>query len=128
MKLLLLDDIRNPTQVYEYTKQNIFLSPNWETVKNYTQFINWIIKNGLPELISFDHDLADVKPLENSTLIIASDWTKEKTGMDCAKWLIEYCITNNLKLPKFYCHSMNPIGKDNITSILTQFSKTQSHK
>lgn len=54
--------------------------------------------------------------------------TKEKTGMDCAKWLIEYCITNNLKLPKFYCHSMNPIGKDNITSILTQFSKTQSHK
>lgn len=28
----------------------------WIIVRNYFQFINWITKNGLRELNSFDHD------------------------------------------------------------------------
>jgi len=32
-------------------------------------------------------------------------------------------IDNYLDLPKFYCHSMNSVGKENIESLLKNFKK-----
>jgi hypothetical protein len=116
---LFLDDIRQPHDAFEHTQQTMFLHKKWEVVKNYNEFINWITKNGLPEFISFDHDLADY---EISKEMQDTQVYTEKTGYECAKWLIDYCLDNNLKCPKFYCHSMNPVGKDKINSILEQFS------
>ncbi|WP_426276294.1 cyclic-phosphate processing receiver domain-containing protein [Chryseobacterium sp. S-02] len=58
-RLLFLDDIRYPIEAYHYTKQDIFLRKDWHIVRNYEQFINWILEKGFPEIISFDHDLAD---------------------------------------------------------------------
>lgn len=109
-RFLFLDDIRQPYDAFEHTQQTMFLEKKWEVVKNYNEFVEWITKNGLPDFISFDHDLADIQN------------HNEKTGYECAKWLIDYCLDNNLKCPKFYCHSMNPVGRDKINSILEQFS------
>lgn len=109
-RFLFLDDIRYPNKAYGYTHQTIFLEKNWRIVRNYNDFIEWITKNGLPDFISFDHDLADILDCG------------EKTGYDCAKWLVDYCLDNNLACPKFYCHSMNPVGRDKINSLLEQFS------
>jgi hypothetical protein len=126
MKKLFLDDVRSITDVYDNDKDFII-------VKNYEEFISWINSNGLPDFISFDHDLADEhynigidlyiedKPLDYSLY-------KEKTGMECAKWLINYCLDNNLKLPDFKVHSANPAGRDNILSILTNFKKFQENE
>ncbi|UKB78904.1 cyclic-phosphate processing receiver domain-containing protein [Chryseobacterium sp. MEBOG07] len=115
-RLLFLDDIRYPIEAYHYTKQDIFLRSGWHIVRNYEQFVNRILEKGLPEMISFDHDLADVHYLKQD-----SQEYVEKTGYDCAKWLIEYCMDNYLDLPQFYCHSMNPVGKENILSLLKNF-------
>lgn len=115
-RLLFLDDIRYPVEAYHYTKQDIFLRKDWHIVRNSEQFVNRIVEKGLPEMISFDHDLADIHYLKPN-----SDGYNEKTGYDCAKWLIEYCMDNFLDLPKFYCHSMNPIGKKNILSLLENY-------
>ncbi|REC75852.1 hypothetical protein DRF60_15245 [Chryseobacterium elymi] len=115
-RLLFLDDIRYPIETYHYTKQDIFLRKDRHIARNYEQFVNRILEKGLPEMISFDHDLADVHYLKPN-----SDGYAEKTGYDCAKWLIEYCMDNYLDLPKFYCHSMNPVGKKNILSLLENF-------
>lgn len=117
-RLLFLDDIRYPIEAYHYTKQDIFLRNDWHIVRNYEQFVNRILEKGLPEMISFDHDLADVHYLKQD-----SQEYVEKTGYDCAKWLIEYCMDNYLDLPKFYSHSMNPVGKENILSLLKNFRK-----
>ncbi|MGK6343616.1 cyclic-phosphate processing receiver domain-containing protein [Chryseobacterium sp. DT-3] len=117
-RLLFLDDIRYPVEVYHYTKHDIFLRKDWHIVRNYEQFVNRILEKGLPEMISFDHDLADIQYLKPD-----SDEYTEKTGYDCAKWLTEYCLDNYLDLPKFYCHSMNPVGKENILSFLENFKK-----
>jgi hypothetical protein len=111
-RLLFLDDIRYPIEAYHYTKQDIFLRKDWYIVRNYEQFVNWILESGLPEIISFDHDLGDEHYLDQN-----SQEFVEKTGYDCAKWLVEYCMDNNADLPKFYCHSMNPVGKENIESL-----------
>jgi hypothetical protein len=115
---LFLDDIRNPPHAFGYTKELMFLERQWVIVRNYNEFKNYIEKNGLPKLISFDHDLADTFYETEE-----SDGHKEKTGLDCAKWLIDYCLDNNLKCPEYYCHSMNPVGKENILNLLNSFNK-----
>ena len=117
-RFLFLDDIRFPVEAYHYTGEKIFLNKDWCIVRNYRQFVNQIIQKGLPEMISFDHDLADMNSSDSDNLKFT-----EKTGYDCAKWLVEYCMDNHLNLPKFYSHSMNPVGKENILSLLENFKK-----
>ena len=46
------------------------------------------------------------------------------SGMDCAKWLVEYCIDNNLPIPRYNIQSANPIGKENIDMLLKNYMKT----
>lgn len=43
--------------------------------------------------------------------------------MDCAKWLVDYCIDNKERLPKIFVHSANPVGADNILGLLNNFKK-----
>jgi hypothetical protein len=50
---------------------------------------------------------------------------KEMTGMDCAKWLVDYCIANQLTLPLYNIQSANPVGKENIDGLLKNFIKHQ---
>jgi hypothetical protein len=51
---------------------------------------------------------------------------KEKTGLDCAKWLCDYCMDYRETLPGFVVHSMNPAGGKNISGYLESFKKFQS--
>ena len=100
---LFLDDYRQPLDCaqYMYRKQvdcRIY-HKEWDIVRSYKEFIDWVDINGLPGLISFDHDLGDVVELK-SELPIESwfnlDNDTEYTGMDCAKWLIDYCLDHDL--------------------------------
>ena len=82
-------------------------------------------------MISFDHDLAleHYRPSmynpDNHYSNYYNDGTfKEKTGYDCAKWLIDFIINNKIKvLPTIMVHSMNPVGKENIVSLFKSFNK-----
>jgi len=128
-KILWLDDLRNPYINLEGRVPKEEGTVEW--VLNYEQFIQWIEKFGLPYIISFDHDLADEhytpeyfwNNYEESKKF--QEWKgetyKEKTGMECAKWLVEYCLDNNVELPLFYAHSANPVGADNILGLLNNF-------
>ena len=129
-RFLFLDDIRHPHDVYRYTQQTMFLHKKWEIVRNYMEFVQWITINGLPDFISFDHDLADMEytslppAIDNGR---SNEWREEqlrteKTGYECAVWLVDYCLDNNFDGPKYYCHSMNPVGSDKIKGLLNQFS------
>ncbi|MFW5847464.1 MAG: cyclic-phosphate processing receiver domain-containing protein [bacterium] len=135
---LFLDDIRYPENAFCYTGRQFYLDETWVIVRSYNEFVKHIELNGLPDIISFDHDLADehYAPQEywKSREVLEKYYEEqtptytEKTGYDCAKWLIEYCLDKQEKLPDFYCHSMNPVGLQNIMSILDQFKKTQNEK
>ncbi len=128
---LFLDDERVPVDCAKYmhyrTDCRIY-HEEWNIVRSYKQFVSHIETYGLPKLISFDHDLADLPELKVELDI--TEWfdlknNKEYTGMDCAKWLVDYCIDNNLKLPEFIVHSANPAGTENIKSLLENFKKSQ---
>lgn len=89
----------------------------WIVVRNYDQFVAFIEKHGVPDVISFDHDLgAEHYPKCTADLEKEIDYSKytEKTGYDCAKWLVA-----NYSLPEScVVHSMNPVGSKNIKFVL----------
>lgn len=100
MKLLWLDDIRNPSDYIEKEKYEI----TW--VKSYGEFCKYIIEHGVPDVICFDHDLGE-----------------EKSGYDCAKFLVEYCEENDLDVPYYDIQSSNVVGKENIRSLLISWHR-----
>jgi len=117
---IFLDDERFPTQV----KWTQIPDLPWTVIRSYGNFKALIeLKGYLPEFISFDHDLS----IEHYGNLIKnkSDYNKyeEKTGYDCAKWLVEYCSNSEQQLPKYTVHSLNPIGAQNIRSLLKNFSE-----
>ena len=122
---LFLDDVRMPHTTYNYTKNKIYIDFDWQVKRSYDEFVEMIIDNGLPEVVSFDHDLADAHYDPNT-------WTEnfvyqEKTGMDCVKWLVNYCIDKGKPFPTWYIHSMNPIGSENMRSYITSYLKQLEH-
>jgi hypothetical protein len=116
LKKLYLDDIRNPK------------SEGWTIVRNFEDFVDYINKNGLPDEISFDHDLGEdvaKEKVENGISKRKARMEKKETksGYDCAKWLCDYCWTNGIPIPNWNVHSANPVGRDNIIGILKSFEK-----
>ena len=126
---LFLDDVRSPKTTYSYMELPIYNEPDWIIVRNYYAFITIIEKKGIPDIISFDHDLADIHYKVQDFDYDREDY--EKTGYHCAKWLIDYCLDNLLRYPNFekelpkkiIVHSMNPYGSKNIKSLFDTFYK-----
>jgi hypothetical protein len=109
MKNLFLDDLRTIDMVYPN-----YNPKDWNIATDYFEFVKLIQKFGLPNFISFDHDLG-LKSVDANG--------DEKTGYDCAKWLVDYCLDNNLNLPKWQVHSANPVGRANISAYLNNFDR-----
>src|SRR5574344_209358 len=98
-KLLWLDDFRNPAEYINGDYDIIW-------VKNYDDFCSYITQNGLPEIVCFDHDLGE-----------------EKTGYDCAKFVVKYCQEHNLDIPVYDIQSSNCVGKDNIRRLMNNWHR-----
>lgn len=113
---LYLDDVRIPTE------------GDWEVVRNYDEFIAHIKLNGLEnyEVISLDHDLGEGAMVEYYTNVKPNyelDYNRipEKTGMDCAKYLVAEAMDKRITLPTIYVHSANPIGSANIMGYINNY-------
>ena len=105
--LLWLDDVRNPNDEIDW----LVFSPIGRDVdviwvKNYSEFVEYIKNNGIPDGICFDHDLGD-----------------DKTGYDVVNWLIEYCLDNNCDFPPANFQSANPVGRENMIAKIENFRK-----
>jgi hypothetical protein len=120
---LYLDDIRTPTTTIPGYHP-------WNVVRNYDEFEKWIIENGVPDLVSFDHDLGQEHIDDYWRQFQQQGYQepsyssyKEKTGMDCANFLVGYCQKMNVSLKKCSVHSSNPVGAKNIQDFLNGFKK-----
>lgn len=127
---LYLDDYRQPVMSFKLmlkrvgeNRAMVYLD-EWVVVKHYAEFIQTIKEKGMPELISFDHDLADAhynEKYQNGKIDYDNeDFNKNyfKTGYHCARWLLEYCTENELEIPPCLVHSQNPVGVQNICALL----------
>jgi hypothetical protein len=113
---LYLDDVRIPTE------------GDWKVVRNYDEFVAHIKMNGLEnyEVISLDHDLGEGAMVEYYTNVKPNyelDYNRipEKTGMDCARWLVAESMNEKIPLPTIYVHSANPIGSANMMGYINNY-------
>jgi hypothetical protein len=128
---LYLDDVRTPKD------------GDWIVVRDYEQFVSKVKEIGLENFhtISLDHDLGDSAMKEyfnnvSPNFKLDYDNIKEKTGLDCAKWLVEEFYTRNparvtsaysdrrltaISFPRVLVHSANPIGSANIMGYINNF-------
>lgn len=132
---LFLDDERKPHNVTWVDIPRVI----YEVVRNYEEFVNLIETSGVPEYVTFDHDLCEEHYMHmlkdcqlNSTgqllFEVANDiqdydYGPTKTGYDCAKWLADYCVENNLKFPRYNVHTMNPIGGERIKRYIVRVAQ-----
>ena len=127
MRKLFLDDIRSPKDGIGLVPSHMnkfYWANDWDVVRSHDEFVEWIEKNGVPDFVSFDHDLADEHYVEFMGL---SDPNKteysEKTGYESAKWLVDHCLDKGVGLPEYQVHSANPVGKANIEGYLENAKK-----
>ena len=113
---LYLDDVRTPK------------ADNWEVVRNYDEFVAHIKLKGLGayEVISLDHDLGEGAMVEYYTNVKPNyelDYNRipEKTGMDCARYLVAEAMDKKIPLPTIYIHSANPIGASNMIGYINNY-------
>lgn len=110
---LFLDDERNPSDVSWMDLPRP--AGGWSIVRSFEAFQATILARGMPAFISFDHDLGQH---ESGSLL--------PSGMDCAKWLVEFCMDTNARLPGYCVHSKNPSGKANIEGLFASFERQWS--
>lgn len=131
---LFLDDVRIPSDCVFYmhtrigSENSVYLEQDWIVVRSFNEFVHYIAQNGVPDLISFDHDLA-TEHYEH-TIESVESWEeyhqysyREHTGYDALTWLINYCEKyNNFKYPKMIVHSMNPVGTEKMLKQINGFN------
>lgn len=109
---IFLDDERTPRRV---TWIELPLGP-WMIVRSFADFVQCIQTQGVPDLVSFDHDL---KPEHYAAATRGEPCRPGSgTGADCARWLVEHCKRNNATMPKFVVHSLSPVGREEIVGVM----------
>ena len=137
---LFLDDQRNPEHAYlhlDSSASSVSLvehsgihQDDWVIARTYEEFVKCITKLGLPDVVSFDHDLDDehIKHyfmVTQDTGIIEYGNLKEKTGKHCAEYLAQEWVKQNKPKPiKTFVHSANYWGQIEIKKVLKELQYT----
>ena len=115
MNKIYLDDVRTP------------IDSTWIVVRSYDEFVTKVNEIGLENIgvISLDHDLGDSAMKEWHRNVYHNyklDYNNitEKTGYDCAKWLVEQWM-NGKPVVDVYTHSANAIGSANIMGYINNY-------
>ena len=120
---IFLDDIRVPEDVtwIKLTTVECLI------VRYYVEFRNTIVSKFIPTFVTYDHDLSDQHYQPIITLNqndINYNKYREKTGYECAQFLVNQCMNKGIKHPRFAVHSMNPVGKKNIVSYINSYNRS----
>ena len=121
---LFVDDHRDPPEN---------LSMVFDTVRDFDGLKEWVEVNGIPNLVSFDHDLH----AEHTSFFYENGgWGSppdpdqgcfvNPTGYELAEWLLRESVERGVHPRYMMVHSRNPLGSDRILSLLT--AHTESHK
>lgn len=129
---LFLDDIRQPSDCFMYMRNSDYNNLSWVIVRSHKGFVREVenrFSNGeIPALVSFDHDLAD-EHYDPSMYHGTESYDKaaqsfvEQTGLDSARWFVQFCLDNDIQMPPCLVHSMNPVGRDKIKSTIQDYER-----
>jgi hypothetical protein len=112
---LFLDDKRNPQDVFWVKLPAV----PWVVVRSFDVFVRIVLERGVPEIVSFDHDIAPEHEEYACARYIPYDKLTEKTGCHAARWLYAYCSKSGKPLPTCFIHTLNGAGRANIEAVLS---------
>lgn len=101
---LFLDDIRTVDMIYDSS-----IIHEFDLVRSYREFVEYINLNGVPDFISFDNDLG-----------LEANEELAPDGYAAAKWLV-YESGLDLKNLTFKVHSANPVAAEQIKGLLNNY-------
>lgn len=101
---LFLDDIRIPPESNTPSKDH---PPFWTLAQSTEEAKELVKANGMPKLMSLDHDLGG-----------------EDTTMVFLKWLANEYWDGYEAVPTYFIHSANPVGIKNIDSFMKSWRKS----
>lgn len=104
MKKLFLDDVRTIEMIYPEDHVEEF-----DLVRSYAAFVDYIQSHGLPPFISFDNDLG-----------LDAEGNLAPDGYAAAKWLVYESGLDLINL-QFYVHSANPVAAEQIRGLLNNY-------
>ena len=130
-KFLFLDDERKPREAFLYDENRRLLEKSgileyqWDIVRSYDEFVNYIEKNGIPDVVSFDNDLFNLSSSKYSVQDVDKQFRMEnweeftiKTGAHCAQYLVEACKAHGKPIPIYHIHTANSAARPIIQKIL----------
>ena len=85
------------------------MEDQFDIVRTYHEFVDYIQNNGLPHFISFDNDLG-----------LDEHGQLAPDGYAAAKWLV-YESGLDLRHLTFHVHSANPVAAKQIQGLLTNY-------
>lgn len=121
---LFLDDFRNPDDgSMLYCRECVdYPEMKWEIARNYDEFKTLIDEKGIPDFISYDHDLYDEHydvsmwyGLDQYNKV--AQGFKHPTGLECTQYLLDKL--GNQYHPPYRAHTRNPAGKTRIDSLIS---------
>ena len=127
---LFLDDIREVKDAHLWDNDGKRLTEfsgiphfRWNIVRSYEEFVNYIDKWGIPDTISFDNDLTEDCMIRYCDAHLAGvpqsfEGLPHKQGIDCARYVVEKCLSENKDIPDYYIHSANHFARPVIRKIL----------
>lgn len=105
--VIFLDDFRKPNKYVNMNLNRVYQAYSY---KDFVNLVNTLYKKyGKIDEVWFDHDLGPVE---------------EGNGLDCAKYLVQFCMDNSMLLPQYHIQSANSVGKMNIDSYLKSYIKS----
>ena len=122
--------MRDPMTCPEFDplRFNNDLDVTW--IRNYDDFVDHIQINGMPDMISFDHDLGD----DVARAKVANGMSKRrarrekrltKSGHECLKYVLS--LKTDQKLPTIFIHSSNPEGVKDMEDTLDYYGLGKSY-
>lgn len=130
-RFLFLDDKRFPqnARIHDHDKAlqqySGIANFKWDIVRTYEDFVEYVEKNGIPDVVSFDNDLVDcedpnISVEDLSEMYSMQGWenSKYKMGAHCARWLCDLCVKIQHPLPTYYVHSANTAARPIIRGIM----------
>jgi len=121
---VLLDDYRNPEDVYYLTHDEVYLEQGWLVVRSFEELTanisGYYHRGAFPYLVSFDSAISTMHLSRDSGSV---ETFVEKTAVDCACWLAEYVAKYALELPEVRFHSSDDEAAKSILKVFDAFKE-----
>ena len=105
--IIFLDDYRQPNKYINMNLNRVYQA--YDANEFYALVDKLYKKYNRIDEVWFDHDLGPVE---------------KGNGLDCAKYLVNFCIEHDMPLPQYHIQSANPVGSCNIDSYLKSYLKS----